>query len=549
MNALRAPILLLACVLAAGTAGADDLDALREQARQHGSAPVIVHLDVATLPEAALPSRGARRAQRTAIAHAATRLLEELPGPRRRLRRFHRFPLLALDADVDTLDRLARSPWVSLIEEDRLYAPMLAESVPFIGADTAHANGFDGAGRNIAVVDTGVDTGHPFITGSVVAEACFSQYGDCPGGGTEELGSGSGVFCDYADGCFHGTHVAGIALGSGGQSFVGVAPAASLVTINVFSEHTGSSCNGAGEDPCALASTSDIVKGLEHVLDLNPGLPIDVVNLSLGFGGWSSESSCNFANASLKNAIDAVRAAGIAVVAASGNDGYTNRLAAPACISSAFGVGSTDTSDVVASSSNSASFLSLLAPGVDIASSVPPALLGFSWGVTSGTSQAAPHVSGAFALLRQAVPTATADEAFQALETTGVPVTDPKSGVQTPRIEVWEAIQELLCTDGPDLDADGWGDSCDNCIEVSNPTQTDSNGDGYGNACDADFNGDLVVGLPDLGILLEGFGLSCGDAGFDPDLDIVEDCSIGLPDLGELYAAFLAAPGPSALAP
>jgi uncharacterized membrane protein len=54
---------------------------------------------------------------------------------------------------------------------------------------------------------------------------------------------------------------------------------------------------------------------------------------------------------------------------------------------------------------------------------------------------------------------------------------------------------------GVDTDADGVDDAYDNCTEVANAGQEDSDDDGYGNLCDGDFNNDLVVGLPDLAIL------------------------------------------------
>jgi subtilisin family serine protease len=59
--------------------------------------------------------------------------------------------------------------------EDTLSAPTLADSVPLIGADVAWAAGYSGAGQAVAILDTGVDKTHPFLTGKVIAEACFSS--------------------------------------------------------------------------------------------------------------------------------------------------------------------------------------------------------------------------------------------------------------------------------------------------------------------------------------------------------------------------------------
>jgi hypothetical protein len=105
-------------------------------------------------------------------------------------------------------------------------------------------------------------------------------------------------------------------------------------------------------------------------------------------------------------------------------------------------VGSTTKSDVVSSFSNSASFLSLLAPGESITSSVP----GGAFAVESGTSAAAPHVAGAWAILKQAKPAATVSQILTALTSTGVPITDPKNGLTKPRIRVNLALQNLVVT-------------------------------------------------------------------------------------------------------
>src|SRR5262249_62369264 len=109
-------------------------------------------------------------------------------------------------------------------------------------------------------------------------------------------------------------------------------------------------------------------------------------------------------------------AAGIATVIASGNDGSTNQLSAPACVSSAVSVGATTKDDQVADYSNVAPFLSLFAPGDEIISSYP----GADFAVASGTSMAAPHVAGGRGLLEQAAPDARAADILQSPTITGV---------------------------------------------------------------------------------------------------------------------------------
>ncbi|MDJ0870058.1 MAG: thrombospondin type 3 repeat-containing protein, partial [Myxococcota bacterium] len=99
-----------------------------------------------------------------------------------------------------------------------------------------------------------------------------------------------------------------------------------------------------------------------------------------------------------------------------------------------------------------------------------------------------------------------------------------------------------------DLDEDGVSDGADNCLDVGNPDQTDSDGDGYGNACDADYSNDGAVGIADFGVLRRQFGLLDTDPGFDPAVDTNGDGGIGLPEFNLLSRCFGGPPGPSGLA-
>ena len=92
----------------------------------------------------------------------------------------------------------------------------------------------------------------------------------------------------------------------------------------------------------------------------------------------------------------------------------------------------------------------------------------------------------------------------------------------------------------PDADADGVPDATDNCLDVANATQRDSNADGFGNACDADLNDDNVVNIIDLALLKLMF--------FDadaPDADLDGDGIVALADLAILSDSFFASPGPT----
>ncbi len=93
-----------------------------------------------------------------------------------------------------------------------------------------------------------------------------------------------------------------------------------------------------------------------------------------------------------------------------------------------------------------------------------------------------------------------------------------------------------------DCDVDGVDASVDNCLNVANADQRDSNGDNIGNACDADLNNDCIVNVIDLGVLRNVFFTS------DEDADFNGDGIVNVSDLGILRLNFFTAPGPSGLA-
>ena len=485
-------LVLLVCAAQAAGAAAPVADEARTQAEREGRARVIVRL--AAPPAAGALAPAERRSRHAEIGRAADAALGRIGGPARaRLRRYDAFPLLALDADASELDALAAAPEVLSIEADRMLSPELAESVPHIGADVTTAAGFDGSGAAVVVVDTGVQAAHPFFGGRVVAEACFSSTGNCPNGHTTQYGAGAAAPCTYGSICWHGTHVAGIAVGRNdapqtGEPPQGVAPRASLIAIQAGSEQTGSACGTAGS-PCVLFFDSDILAALDYVANtLASSFTIAAVNLSLGSSTtWSSETSCDAANPSYKLAFDTLRALGIAPVVAAGNGSVTTGVAAPACVSSAIAVGaSTDVGESIWVRSNSGPPLDLFAPGTNITSSVPVT----GYGVATGTSMAAPHVAGAFAVLRQADPAASVATLLAALTSTGFPQLDSRNGLTIPRIQVDAATRSRApsaCFDGLDndgdgrIDVDGAGGTPDpDCTDAFDPTEQPATGSGCG---------------------------------------------------------------------
>ncbi len=471
------------------------------RASREGAVRVIVQLDVPTLPEGRLRASRSRLRQRQRIAAAQDGLGAELAGTAHRtVRRFRSIAFAALEVGPEALSRLEKSARVVAVQEDRLHRPLLDVSAPLVETDQAASMGYDGSGQTVVVLDTGVDANHANLAGKIVAEACFALGNDCPNGQSFDEGAGSGSYCTYSGDCFHGTHVAGIAAGAG-ASYSGVAPGASLIPIQVFSKLTGPVCD-PDPSPCPRSYTSDQLAALEYVFDtLRPLHTIASVNMSLGGTVYTSQALCDSVNAATKAAIDNLRSVGIATVIAAGNDGYTNAIGEPACISSAISVSATDDGDEIAGFANAAAFLSLWAPGVEIRA---PFFGSAGFIDASGTSMATPHVAGSWATLRQAARSASVDEILTALQDTGVPIPDVHA--QTSRIRIAQALVALLpdCSNSIDDDGDGLSDLEDpGCDDADDPSEKapdlpcddgeDNDGDGW-----TDFPEDPGCGLADF---------------------------------------------------
>ena len=407
--------------------------ALFAKAKNAGSVRVIVRLNTSFQPEGHLSGPKAVAGQKARIADLQNQLQQKVIKHNvRGLKRFKHIPYTAMAVDPDALDALIANPLVVSIEEDKLVPATLTESVPLIKADQAWGLGYTGSGWTVAILDSGVDKTHSFfLDGKVVAEACFSttdagEHAEtvCPNSQLSQIGAGAGIQCGGTngtdiDGCRHGTHVAGIAAGKS-ASINGVAKDANIIAIQVFSKITdAASCsNGGLASPCALSYTSDQNLALEHVYSLRNTYKIAAVNISIGGGQYFS--ACDSSESSTKAVIDNLRSAGIATVISSGNEGYKNSVASPACISSAVSVGATTKADAEADYSNyHPVMLSLFAPGSAINSSVP----GGGWDSWDGTSMAAPHVAGAWAVIKQKWPTASVANVLKGLQDTGVAVT------------------------------------------------------------------------------------------------------------------------------
>ena len=313
-----------------------------------------------------------------------------------------------------------------------------------LNAAGTFGNGYVGDPKGpsrVVIIDSGVDNDHTALNGGkVVTEVCFSEGADCPGEVTAVSGPDTAENCTYDEFCSHGTHVASIAAGrtfDGGHE--GVAPGAQIVAIQVGSR----SATGW------TAMISDVNFALQQALTLKTGgANIVAVNLSLAIPDFVTDSVCDAVDGDFAaaQAIAAnLQTNNVAVVAAAGNDN-SDGVSFPACLTSVFAVSATNGSTTPAGFTNSGASTNWWAPGVGIDAAVPGTNTHESM---SGTSMAAPHVTGAFALLRQCVDgngvQISNATAVSRLNATGPSVTD--HGATRRRIHVFDAARGLVNND------------------------------------------------------------------------------------------------------
>ncbi len=296
------------------------------------------------------------------------------------------------------LARLVKDPDVDYIEPDQVATivgkpgtkpppPSPSQTIP-TGVNRIGLSSINASGIGIAIIDTGIDLDHPDLR--VVGNVTFvtaTRSGDDDNG--------------------HGTHCAGIAAAiDNGIGVRGVAPGAQLYAVKVLSR------SGSG-------SYSAVIAGVDWVA-ARPD-KIQVANMSLG--GPPSTT--------LNNAISKAVAAGIAFCVAAGNDGADASNYSPANCPAALAVSAiVDTDgacgglggatgygadDTFASFSNFGPYVHIAAPGVNIYSTYK----GGGYATMSGTSMAAPHVTGAAALYRAKNSGVTPAQVYDALIAAG----------------------------------------------------------------------------------------------------------------------------------
>lgn len=395
---------------------------LLDQAQHRETVRAIVRLNNASVAERPWSGEEEVAAQAADIAHRQDQVLNHLEGQMvRGIKKFKYIPFLALELDHRALALLESHPLIADFEEDSLSRPALNETIPLIGVPPAWSLGLDGGDWTVALLDTGVDFSNPYFSGRLVGGACFSNSCNSP----------AGASCSSTARCDHGTYIAGIVAANSGGSFNnGVAKGAKIMPVQVFSQ------TATGIE----SYKSDQIAALNYVYGMRGSYAIASVNISVRADRYPDRASCDADNPSVKFMFDLLRSVDIAPVIPSGNDGDSKQLSYPACISSAISVGGTTKGDQLAGFSNSADYLSLLAPGADVYSTT----IGGGWVLGySGTSLAAPHVSGTWAVLKQAAPQASVDQILSALQDSGVPIKDPRNGLTKSRIQVDKALKAL----------------------------------------------------------------------------------------------------------
>lgn len=360
-------------------------------------------------------------------------------------------------ATVVDVDRLATDPRVESVTLDASMAPFLFGAVPFVTADVVHSLGYTGRDWTVAVIDTGVETSHPMLSGTTgtgvsgrgAVEACFTGSGSCPGGGSSATGAGAAAPCTGSSFCSHGTSVSGIAAGNvvieGALEFGGLAPEAGLYPIRIASN--------SGQ-----IDSSDLLAGLDHVWSQRANYRFAAVNLSLGIPDRLFATNCD-STSPFTTAIDRLTSAGIAVVAATGNSSQSNAVADPACVRSATAVASMYYRDYppgfeppgslapgnLDQFANIGPLVDLAAPGYRVRTSTTgggyTTIIG-AGETFSGTSAAAPVVSGVYTILRDACPAASLSSITDALRSSPRS-TFARDGQTFPIVDAADALSTL----------------------------------------------------------------------------------------------------------
>ncbi len=355
------------------------------------------------------------------------------------IRQYNGINAMAVEVSEERLEKIMEDPDVLGVYADQDIYASLDVSASVINATKAwrlvyNNSNITGSGQTVCVIDTGIDYTH-------------NSLGDCSNtsflnGQCEKVIAGYDFVNndnDAMDDNGHGTHCAGI-IASNHPSYRGIAPDSKLVAIKVL--------NSAGS-----GSTSDLISGIEWCTHNASRYNITVISMSLGTE-TTYTNYCDSEEAALTTAINNAIINNISVVAAAGNDYSATGIELPACIKNVTSVGATNNDDTLASYTNRNNITDLMAPGTSISSLYPTD----TTAQLSGTSMATPHVSAAFALIRQYKQlesniNLTPAQIQSALNSSGKRINDSCdtcSNLTFSRINIFDAIKSLD-TAAPDI--------------------------------------------------------------------------------------------------
>ena len=281
-----------------------------------------------------------------------------------------------------------------IVPNDPFY-PMFQWNLRRIGMEQAWDLRPDATDVVVAVLDTGVDLNHPDLKANLLTDLGYDFINDNPMPQDDES---------------HGTAVAGIigAIGNNHEGVTGIAWHVKLLPIKALNSQ------GRGPD-------SAMVKAILYAADNGA----KVINIS---------STGTRYSAALETAVQYARDKGALVVAAAGNTGNgDNAVNYPAGFDGVLAVAAIDEHDQLASFSQRQDYISIAAPGVNVASTAWPGAGREEYAIQSGTSIAAPHASGAAAILWALRPDLSADDIANALRSNADKVATPNPGYGSSR--------------------------------------------------------------------------------------------------------------------
>jgi len=421
-------------------------DQLREAFKSADEVNVIVNFRE-TADRDATPEQ-----HRESIHNVRERILNAVPNGFVLTHKYNDVPAVAGRLSRTALEALSSDNNVSLIQIDEIGHGALKVSVPAIKADVAQQT-YDvtGKGVTVAVLDSGVNTTHLDLKSSVSSSQYCATHNACPPNNTS-----TGTSAEDDNG--HGSNVAGIITSDGVVAGVGFAPNAQIVPVKI-------------DDLNDSGYVSDWIAGLQWVYDNLSTLKVKLINMSICTTTlYSAGTSCDSGQSAFETIVDKLVKAGVTIFAASGNNGSSSQMSAPACLTGVVAIGATyksnqgrqpqsgsysqwtgfgdctDTTtafDQIACFTNSNSRLDIVAPGAVIESDY----LGGTQALSDyrGTSQASPTATGVAALMLECNPSLTPAQVKSLLVSTGVTISDPKNNLSFPSLRA-DAAVKAACT-------------------------------------------------------------------------------------------------------